>query len=375
MLQFKKLYDDQCLDIKLGDQKISHKFDDKYVKKLKNQILSNNELVQLCKENIKVMRKLDNDNTTIKDWIVEVEKNPFCLFSECTSGMCVLTRTNGDNYLFRNLMETYIFTTFEKYWTKEQLQNNVVTYLSFGSGYFLQDIIILTNLYYAGLNNVNLILIANPEDYLDYVCDEKYNKLATKNLILPEFTDTENIRRKTYMELYTIRLNLFLDYLQTLGIGIKNTKIFANANDYISSVIKFKDETLLADLFIGIDHADERYNGNCFYVTATVGTKKGGLVFSLQKCMKCYPNICVHGEAYYRSQQHNQTICSKKELEQIVKDKKLCTSWKCLLDVEGCSKYILSLCYKIIPTKYIVYGAVGLASLIIAPILIWKYVF
>lgn len=389
MLQFKKLSEIKCLEITLGENTFCRKFDKELVKHIKDRIIDPQQCTLLCKENIDIMEELKNKlieykSSTTTDFINAVKKNPFCLFSECNSEMCILSRTVGKNYIFRSLMESYIIKTVKSYWTENQLQTNTFTYLSYGTGFFLQDIIILTLLHNIGMRKINLILIADPYDYLEYVCNPEFNKLSKKNLIDPSFIDDKNIQRKTYMELYTIRINLFLDYLSTLGIIAANTKIFASSHDYVDAILYTRDKSFMADLFIGIDHSDEMYNGDDFYITSTIGTKPNGFVFSLQKCMKCYPSYCILGEIYQRPN-NNIIIPTTDELNKIKKHCELCISsskkcthdfihnWKCLLKTEGISSYMLSMTWKIIPMKYIIYGLAGITTIISIPFFMWKF--
>lgn len=179
-------------------------------------------------------------------------KNPLFLFSEC-NGYCALTRKRSD---MRERFEDYILHKINKYIDKNDSGINVTFY---GSGYLLQEMIILTKLKQLGyqIQTVNL-MESKFGEYLDCMKNDSGIFTINNNDTKPD--------RSLWLSTYTLRLYHFINYLNYIGIRPK-INMFKNAKDMIQS-------KMISNIFIGIDYIDDGFHDiNEFYYVSKSVTK------------------------------------------------------------------------------------------------------
>ena len=209
--------------------------------------------------------------TNLNDLLSE---NMISLFSECVCECCPLNRIR-----FPYLRTIFELMYFNRYVLK-YINDDTITYTSFGAGYYFQDIVNLSLLIRAGYNHFNVIFVDNMMDYMDCLSNPKINQYAQNNQAKFEMNDIENPKRGRWCSFRTYRI-------------IKILEIFENYFDHITIIetpekyieLCRQNPNFKSNVLVGIDYVDETTmcSQPIFNLMALYCTRMNGLVFNFYK--------------------------------------------------------------------------------------------
>ena len=224
---------------------VNNNFDSHYKKLF--DIIMNNKIINFLDAKIKMAEENGDLNMFNK-----LKENPLMLFSECCADYCNLTRKNNN---MRQKFEDYILDKINKNISKDNL---VITF--YGTGYLLQEMIILTKLKQLGYNISSINLCESRfGEYIDCMKNDSNIFNVTNN-------DT-NTERSLWLSAYTLRIYHFMNYLNYIGI---NTKL----NIFDKSINIIKSNTI-SNIFIGIDYIDDGFTDTSQFHYVAMSTTNG----------------------------------------------------------------------------------------------------
>lgn len=242
---------------------VSNNFDSQY--KILIDVITNDKIVDFLNDIIKMNNDDNTNDIDTNDWKKQREKsnlmmfnklkeNPIMLFSECCSEYCALTRKINN---MRKRFEDYFLDKMNKCSNKD---NSELVITFYGSGYFLQELIIITKLKQLGyhIGTINLIEIRFGE-YLECMKNDDNVFNVTNN-------DT-NIERSLWLSSYTLRLYHFMNYLNYIGV---NSKV----NMFSDSINIIKSNTV-SNIFMGIDYIDDGFTDIAEFHYVAMSTTDG----------------------------------------------------------------------------------------------------
>ena len=243
---------------------------------------SSRGITELLQKNISMLSCVDNSDQKDKDKDVEYDdlentskQNPLFTFSECFADDCGLNRKSSG--IFRTFMENKTIELIKHNYNT----NKHIIYTSYLSGFFLQDIVLLTKMkdVIDPECMITINLIGNSHDYLALISNSLHNPNAKNNCINYEFEDTHKYR-KMWAKLFTYRLIKFLEWFQAIGLNV-NLNLYSNHHNFINDC--HNNNELLSDITVGIDHVDQSIISEYdFKMLALCTTKKNGYIVSLR---------------------------------------------------------------------------------------------
>lgn len=229
-------------------------------------------------ENTELTKELNRSNIQKREEIeIAIKKicvnTPLALFTECTEECCILNRlTNGS---YRKYYENKVVEA-----VNERCRNKRTLAIAiYGTDNMFQEILLLTKLIKNGYRNINLSIIMNTENYIEYITNKKRNRKESYNVVDMNMFDIDK-ERKLKNETKTLQLIKALEWIESMGANIR-LKLCDNVDEYVTLV---KDvENLKNDVVIGIGYDDEPYeSNNNFNRLALQVTKIGGIICGMK---------------------------------------------------------------------------------------------
>lgn len=279
--------------------------------------------------NINDTQHLENQmkNATFDTLDVQFSE-PLTLFSECFEPHCHLSRNNNEvrSYFENKLLELNCLIPSSQMGSESTGRPTNLTYTSYMSGYYFQDIVILTKLINEKkITHLTYNILSATRDYTEYIASER-NPLRNNNQINGTFeimrlnTDVRAHtyefykQQSAYMTLMTYRLLKLIEYLESLDVKVCIRIYDTEVNYYDQCLL---DESFRCDIYCGIDYIESAgQNFNDFKIFALTCTKNDGYICSLHTdgfgSKKLYGEIVINKNVDTNTQIINTSLINIK---------------------------------------------------------------
>lgn len=217
---------------------------------IKETFGSENEITQSMETRLK--------NKINGQWFIkEFQKNPLCLLSECTGGVCSLSRCSNNE---RQIFDSKVIETIKKNYPNKE---NILTYVSLGSGSLLSDCVILSKLIDIGYKNINIHLI-------DFRYEEMLESCGKGKDLLTLASNYQFIQ--------------LISWLNNFGSKEQRLNFYAYST-VESFYLVSQEKNIKSDIILGLDYFSEEtlflYPLQDFLYLLTFSLKPNGLAFEL----------------------------------------------------------------------------------------------